>query len=220
MKEKDLFRLYVIGVYSAIASFGYLAFMNLLRMSWLFLLAIVGLVIVCVWHNRLLDAEQVRHLQAITDAPETPDEVRDYCRSAIEEVTRNRERWTFEYWKTQWNLLRQEIREARSTPQMFPRGEDPIKRDARAWGCSRQVAEKLHHLEKHVNEMVITNIIGRVGELESRERWRTAKEWFALRDTWHKLANDPITAADLRAFCARCLEDYPQTPPIGPRYFA
>lgn len=103
---------------------------------------------------------------------------------------------------------------------MFPRGEDPIKRDTRAWGCSRQVAEKLHHLEKHVNEMVMTNIMGRVGELESRERWHTAKEWFALRDTWHKLANDPTTAADLRAFCARCLEDYPQTPPIGPRYFA
>ena len=220
MKENQLFRLYVTGVYCAIASFGYLGFMGLLRMSWFFVLATVGVAIVCIWHNRLLDAKEVRHLQSIVDAPETSEEVRDYYRWAIKEFARNQKKWTFEYWKTQWGLLRQEMREARHTARMLRGAEDPIKQDARAWRCSPEVAMKLHHLEKHVNEMVHAGVMGRLGELESRERWRTAKEWFALRDEWRRLVSDPATPPDLRAYYARCLEEFPQTPDFRPRYLA
>lgn len=220
MKEKHLFRLYVVGAYCGIASFGYLAFIDLVCVSWFFVLATVGVAIMCSWHNRLLDTNEVRHLQSIVDAPDTSDELRDYFRWAIQEFARNQKKWTFEYWKTQWNFLRQAMREARHTARKLRGATDPIKYDARAWRCSSKVAMRLHHVEKHVNEMVHVGVMLRLGELESRERWRTAKEWFALRDEWRRLVSDPATSPDLRAYYARCLEEFPQTPDFGQRYLA
>ena len=98
--------------------------------------------------------------------------------------------------------------------------EDPVIRDAREWRCSREVAMKLHHLEKHVNEMVHCGVMRRLHELEERERWRTAKEWFALRDEWRTLANDPAIPADRREIYKQWLSQYPEEPPIVPRYFS
>jgi hypothetical protein len=79
---------------------------------------------------------------------------------------------------------------------------------------------KLHHLEKHINEMVHAGVMLRLADLEERERWRTAKEWFALRDEWRRRVNDPATPPDLRAYYARGLEEFPQVPVFGPRYLA
>ncbi len=79
---------------------------------------------------------------------------------------------------------------------------------------------KLHHLEKHVNDMVHACVMLRLADLEERERWRTAKEWFALRDEWRKKISDPATPPELRAYYAQCLEEFPQAPVLGPRYLA
>ena len=101
-----------------------------------------------------------------------------------------------------------------------PQMEDAVKKDARAWHCSLVVAMKLHHVEKHINEMVHAGVMLRLADLEERERWRSAKEWFALRDEWGRRVNDPATPPELRAYYTRCLEEFPQTPVFGPRYLA
>jgi hypothetical protein len=220
MNENCLFWLYVAGVYCAIASFGYLGFRGLTGMAWFFFLASVGVASVCVWRSRLADAREVHRVKKLADAPDTSDEVRDFYRWAIKEFARNQKKWTLKYWKKQWSRLYQAMREARHTASMPGIAGDPIKQDARVWRCSPVVAMKLHHLEKHVNEMVHASVMLRLAGLEERERWRTAKEWFALRDEWRRRVSDPAIPPDLRAHYARCLEEFPQMPEFGPRYLA
>ena len=220
MNERRIFRIYLVLVCCVIAVSSYLAYTGSLHSFWFVLLSIICVAIHYVWYGRLLDEEWVCRLQSEVDAPYTSDVRRDFCRQSLDELEMKRERRTLEYWRREWNYWRQDFWEARHSRALLNRGEDPIKRDACAWRCSREVAMKLHHLEKHVNEMVHGNIMGRVGELESRERWRTTKEWFALRDEWRRLVSDPATPPDLRAYYARCLEEYPDTPPSGPRYLS
>jgi hypothetical protein len=116
--------------------------------------------------------------------------------------------WTLKYCSTQLRLFRRGLR----TAKILRKAEDLIHQDAHAWRCSPETAMKLHHLEKCVGELVHADIPGRLGELESRERWRTAKEWFALRDEWRRVATDPSTPPKLRALCFRCLDEFPQSP--------
>ena len=220
MNEPRLFWLYVAGVYCAIASFGYLGFRGPTGMAWFIFFASVGVSIACVWLIRLEDAREVRHLESLVNAPETPEELRDFYRWAIREFARNQRKWTFKYWEKQWGRLCHAVREARHATRMLRGAEDPIKKHARAWRCSPEVAMKLHNLEKQVNEVVHAGVMLRLDELESAEWWRTAEEWFALRDEWRRLVSDPATPPDLRAYYARCLEAFPQTPDFGPRYLA
>lgn len=220
MNESRLFWLYVAGVYSAIFSFGYLRFKDPAGMAWFFFFASVGVAIARVWLIRLEDAREVRHFRGLLKAPDTSDELRDFYRWAIKEFARNQRKWTFEYWKRQWKCLSRSLRVARDTSELLPQAEDPIKKDARAWRCSLIVAMKLHHLEKQVNEMVHACVMLRLADLEERERWRTAKEWFALRDEWRRRVSDPATPPDLRAYYARCLDEFPQAPSLDPRYLA
>jgi hypothetical protein len=91
------------------------------------------------------------------------------------------------------------------------RNESDIERDARNWGGSPEVAMKLHHLEKHVNELVLCNVVGRLADLERQEEWRTRVEWFELRDLWRKLVADPATDEELRRACREWLAKYPET---------
>ena len=91
------------------------------------------------------------------------------------------------------------------------RNENAIDRDARKWGCSQEVAMKLHHLEKHVNELVLCNVLGRLADLERQEERRTRVEWFELRDVWRKLVRDPATDEKLRRACLEWLAKYPET---------
>jgi hypothetical protein len=91
------------------------------------------------------------------------------------------------------------------------RNESGIERDARKWRCSEEVAMKLHHLEKHVNELVLCNVVGRLAELERQEEWRTRVEWFELRDLWRKLVAHPATDEELRRACREWLAKYPET---------
>lgn len=98
----------------------------------------------------------------------------------------------------------------RGVSRPSPRNESPIQRDAREWGCSEVVAMKLHHLEKHVNELVHLGVLHRLGELERREEWRTQKEWLELRDVWRKLVADPATDEELRQACREWLAKYPE----------
>ncbi|TAM79617.1 MAG: hypothetical protein EPN47_17600 [Acidobacteria bacterium] len=91
------------------------------------------------------------------------------------------------------------------------RSESGIKRDASAWGCSEEVAMKLHHLEKHVNELVVCNVLGRLADLERQDERRTRVEWSELRDVWRKLVRDPATDEKLRQACLEWLAKYPET---------
>lgn len=91
------------------------------------------------------------------------------------------------------------------------RNENDIERDARVWGCSQEVAMKLHHLEKYVNELVLCNVLGRLADVERQEEWRTRVEWFELRDLWRKLVADPATDEELRRACREWLAKYPET---------
>jgi hypothetical protein len=221
MNETRLFWLYVAGVYSAISSFGYLGFDRPANMAWLFFFASVGVAIAGVWLTRLEEVRQGRHFRSLVEAPDTSDELKDFCRWAIREFARNQRKRTFRYWKKQCRRLWLALREARDTSEIIlPETEDPIKRNARAWRCSPVVAMKLHHLEKHVNDMAHACVMLRLADLEQKERWRTAKEWFALRDEWRKKISDPATPPELRAYCAQCLEELPQAPVLGPRYLA
>lgn len=221
MNETRLFWLYVAGVYSAIFCFGYLGFDRPAGTAWLFFFASVAVAIACVWLIRLKDAREVRHFRSLVDSPDTSDEVRNFCLWVIKKFARNQRKWTFKYWKKQGRRLWLALREASDTSEsILAETEDPLKRDARAWRCSPVVAMKLHHLEKHVNDMVHACVMLRLADLEERERWRTAKEWFALRDEWRKKISDPATPPELRAYYARCLEEFPQAPVFGPRYLA
>lgn len=85
---------------------------------------------------------------------------------------------------------------------------DLIERDARAWDCSREVAMKLHLLEKHVNEFLRVDVIGRLGDLELHELWRQAVQWIELRTEWQRLADDPATSEGLREACRGWLVEY------------
>jgi hypothetical protein len=95
--------------------------------------------------------------------------------------------------------------------------ENAIERDAREWGCSEEVAMKLHHLEKHVNELVRCNVIGRLWDLERQEERRTRIEWAELRDVWRKLVANPATDENLRRACLEWLAKYPETLDFLPR---
>ena len=91
------------------------------------------------------------------------------------------------------------------------RNENAIDRDARKWGCSQEVAMKLHHLEKHVNELVLCNVLGRLADLERQEERRTRVEWSELRDVWRKPVRDPATDEKLRRACLEWLAKCPET---------
>ena len=106
---------------------------------------------------------------------------------------------------------------SRWVPTTSVRNENGIERDARKWRCSEEVAMKLHHLEKHVNELVLCNVLGRLADLERREEWRTRVEWFELRDVWRKLVADPATDEELRRACREWLAKYPETLDYLPR---
>ena len=102
-------------------------------------------------------------------------------------------------------------------PKSPARNESGIERDARAWGCSEEVAMKLHHLEKHVAELVRCNVIGRLWELERQEERRMHIEWSELQDVWKKLVADPATDEKLRRACIEWLAKYPETLDFLPR---
>ena len=76
---------------------------------------------------------------------------------------------------------------------------------------------RLHHLEKHVAELVRCNVIGRLWDLERQEERRTRIEWAGLCDVWRKLVADPATDENLRRACLEWLAKYPQTLDFLPR---
>ena len=96
-------------------------------------------------------------------------------------------------------------------PKHHVRDEDAIGWDARRWGCSAEVAMKLRHLEKNVDELVRCNVIGRLWELERQEDRRMHIEWSELHDVWKKLVADPATDEKLRRACLEWLAKYPET---------
>ena len=98
------------------------------------------------------------------------------------------------------------------------RNENDIERDARVWGCSKEVALKLRHLDKHISELASSNILGRLAELERQEERRTRIEWSELRDVWRKLVRDPGTDEELRRACLAWLAKYPETLDFLPKY--
>lgn len=100
---------------------------------------------------------------------------------------------------------------SRSVSKPRVRNENDIERDARTWGCSKEVAMRLHHLEKHMNELVTANVLGRLADLERQEERRTRVEWSELRDVWRKLVRDPATDEKLRRACLEWLAKYPET---------
>ena len=102
-------------------------------------------------------------------------------------------------------------------PKHHVRDEDAIGWDARRWGCSEEVAMKLHHLEKHVGELVRCNVIGRLRELERQEERRMHIEWSELHEVWKKLVADPSTDEKLRRACLEWLAKYPETLDFLPR---
>ena len=92
-----------------------------------------------------------------------------------------------------------------------PDKESDIERDARVWGCSKEVVMRIHDLEEHVNEWVRCDVRGRVADLERQEEWRTSVEWSELRDVGQKLVANPATDERLRQECLEWLAENPGT---------